>query len=312
MATETIQSSSALPEVHTTSDNRVTIKSMMDYASNLLVKLKGHKDRNVDLSEHAQDIEEFNRWLDATKESNTHGFEGIVSPFGANLKHVNIRQFISEVESILQTDLSKDAKDHLQTIHRTATDAISQVEKSRFGPNVSCEVAALFSKLDSYNNEKILGLVSKGELLTEVMNRSRQMADDMRKAKKAAEDKTIDVEEVRSKAQEYDRWLRMRKAEEPELLKNMKSPFEGMEWDNFKADDTYYGTSFEAIIKQIEPCVEKCAEVISYAQNKLPTITMKMNVKQKEYILIAEMFINMMREASRACKTPVRNQRAGG
>lgn len=259
MSTEVIQNHSAIHKAEMTQSDsdKLHAKELIEYARSLILTLRNEKKGKGDINLKFQS------------------------------EQIDLHTFLPQIEEFLSD--GEHSIEELQNINQLIQSAIDQVKakpKKSFGCNVGMAMRPLVINHDRVGNKKINDLIDEGEALVEVMNRSRQMAQDLKSAKSDIEDHKYQPEELFDKIQSYQAFIKSYREKYPELLKNIPNPIDSdLKLDDLKADSSYFNLNYDEAKKFIDKSVDKVAEVITCAQGILPTVTIRMHKAMKESII---------------------------
>lgn len=259
MSTEVIHNRPAIHKTEKTQSNsdKLLAKELFEYAQSLIVTLRHEKKGKGDIELKFQN------------------------------EKIDLHKFLSQIEEFLSD--GKRSIEELENTNQLLQSAIDQVKakpKKSHGCNVGMAMQPLVINHDRVSNNKINALIDEGEALVEVMNRSRQMAQDLKGAKSAIEDGKYQPEKFFDKIQSYQAFIGSYREKYPELLKNIPSPIESdLKLEDLKADSSYFNLNYDEAKKFIDKSVDKVSEVITYAQGILPTVTIRMHKVMKESLL---------------------------
>ena len=176
------------------------------------------------------------------------------------------------------------------------TGEFHNLKKSKTSLDPSRELTNLYvDYVEVSHHDKMSKLLQTGETLADTISLARQVALDLKAAKKKD---NFNFEEFRPKAEAFDAFLREAKERYPGYFKHIESPF-GSDISQVEP---------EKFLSNIEETIERMHELIAYAQGKIPLTTFEMEAAQKMYLLITEILIGSLKEATLARRAQVRNQ----
>ncbi|MCP5492012.1 MAG: hypothetical protein H7A40_03085 [Chlamydiales bacterium] len=284
MSVEVNHSSPAIhqSEISQSDSDQATIKELFEYATNLIATLRQVKKGKGDIELNFKD------------------------------EQIDLHQFLSQVEEQLSN--GDHSIEELQNINQLLQSAIDQVKakpKKRLGYNMGMAMRPLVINHDKVSNTNILNLINEGNALTTIMNRSRQLAEDLRNAKTDIADGNYKHEELIIKIQSYQNFMDEQKRQHPELLKDIPNPIEDLPLDELKGNSSYFNTNYDQVIKTIDKKIDQLSEVITSAQSLVTRVTLYLHKGMKESVIISEIFHCIYKSINELIKHINGNSRGG-
>ena len=165
--------------------------------------------------------------------------------------------------------------------------------------NVAKEFTNLFAgHVDPMHQKQMHQLLATGETITDCINRAKNLALDLKAAKK---DRTnFNFEDFKAKVENFNTWLEKTKSDFPGYFKDIESPF----GDNLQEVDS------KKFLSNIEEIIEKTQELIARHQSQLPLLTLNLQEKESMFKLICEIMTESLKQCNRSKNAIVHNQRS--